>query len=915
MASRAYALRLTGTTRPTGTTGRSYCHCILTADAINILPTGAAGTPLRRRVYTSRLYTSSSSASSSAQRYPCTPLLSSPPSAATRHYQHQQRLHGTFLARIQPSAYFNTHSIIRQLTTSTPSVDQAATTDDSTAQAAAALNALVGLPCPGCGSTFQTTSPQEPGYLTTPTTRSFEDKATDAVGGKKEKQQGKNGKGPKAPAVAANATTMSHAQYENYLEMLDPKLLKEIMSGGEVAPEDASGVTAGQESGSELESGAGAGAGSMEAGTPGSTEEVTESFILDKKPTLTPKPTSTTTTPSRLVCHRCHSLSHHASPLSNTSSSSGMFPSPPAPIPKHLETLAQSKTSTVVLVVDLIDFPLSLPQPVIQELLKVKKAKKANTGTGFSKEGDKKEYPTTPIILVGNKFDVMPKGTSKHTILHNLQKYLTAQGLDSNIRAIHCVSAKNPEGDEIRMLLKSIGTAWSKSGKGNVVMVGGENVGKSQLLNAFLKEGARWRPNEEEKERKKGEAGRIERQKKLGRLLGGSATTTSLDDDSTKDNGGDEEEEDKEWAAMTGKSTLGSDMDQYSNLYKSRGQEKLEKYQTTVSNVPGTTLERIKVPLSVLSRFMGATYKEVQTKWLMDTPGIRPEKGQVTSWLTLEELKVTVPKKVLKPVSFTLEEGKSFFLGGLVRIDCLSIGKSPSLSSIQDPTAEDNQPVRRSRGSNPVPKLTIFSTLPLHKTSTTQADKFLDRAALGDLTILQPPFGSPERLAAFPGLKPVSEKDVVIVNRAPAPSSFAPYASSSSSSSSNGERSYEESSDPFARLGSTSSCSSSSFSTTTQLSPYDTLTRRERETSLLQYNGQYGICDLVFSGIGWIMISGKFHGDDQAVRLRLWTPQGQGAMVREPALLPELAGEGVEKTSGGIRRGKGKKSFQTSRQK
>ncbi|KAG0371932.1 hypothetical protein BGX24_000969 [Mortierella sp. AD032] len=709
---------------------------------------------------------------------------------------------------------------------------------------------------------------------------------------------------------------MSHAQYEDYLEMLDPKLLKEIMSGGEAPAEgveEAGGggvaVVERQESGSELESGTGAGAGSTEAGTPGSTEEVTKPFILDKKPTFTPKPTSTST-PSRLVCHRCHSLSHHASPISNSSSSSFMFPSPPAPIPKHLETLAQSKTSTVVLVVDLIDFPLSLPQPVIQELLKVKKAKRVITSTGFSKEGDRKEYPTTPIILVGNKFDVMPKGTSKHTVLHNLQNYLTAQGLDSNIRSIHCVSAKNPEGDEIRMLLKSIGTAWSKSGKGNVVMVGGENVGKSQLLNAFLKEGARWRPNAEEMERKKGEVGRMERQKKLGQLLGGSATTTSLDDDSAKDSEHDEED-DKEWAAMTGKSTLGSDMDQYSNLYKSRGQEKLEKYQTTVSNVPGTTLERIKVPLSVLSRFMGTTYKEVQTKWLMDTPGIRPEKGQVTSWLTLEELKVTVPKKVLKPVSFTLEEGKSFFLGGLVRIDCLSIGKSPSLTQ-EDPSADDTQtPIRRSRGSNPVPKLTIFSTLPLHKTSTMQADKFLDRTTLGDLTILQPPFGSPERLAAFPGLSPVSEKDIVIVNRAPAPSSFAPYDSSSPSRSSSAyeERSYE-SSDPFARLDPSSPSSSS---TTTQPSIYDTLTRRERETSLLQYNGQYGICDLVFSGIGWIMISGKFHGEDQAVRLKVWTPHGQGAMVREPALLPELAAEGVEKTSGGIRRGKGKKSFQTAR--
>ncbi|KAK3827133.1 MAG: hypothetical protein JOS17DRAFT_776007 [Linnemannia elongata] len=668
---------------------------------------------------------------------------------------------------------------------------------------------------------------------------------------------------------------MSHDQYEAYLERLDPKLLQEMGILPPPSPSDPVAEGLEEKTGSAVDTGEGSGSGSPKATTAasaGETEQAVE--VLDRKPSRT-----SSTHPARIVCHRCHSLSHHASPLANSSIlPSSMFPSPPAPVPKHLETLAQSKTSTVVLVVDLIDFPLSLPQPIIQELLKSKKHKKsAITGTGAGAGGIvKKEYPTTPIILVGNKFDVMPSGTRKQTIIQNIQTYLTSHGLDDNVRAIHLVSAKNPEGDEIRMLLKSIGTAWTKSGKGNVVMVGGENVGKSQLLNAFLKEGGRWRMSGVQVEREKFGAEKAERQKKLSLLLGTSSATSAPEEDIDK-------EEDKEWAAMTGKDSVGADMDKYEALYKDRGQEKLAKYQTTVSNVPGTTLERIKVPLSVLSRFMGATYKEVQTKWLMDTPGIRPAAGQLTSWLTLEELKVALPKKVLKPVSFTLEEGKSFFLGGLVRIDCLSIGKptlSPSTTS-QDPTTP---PARRPRGSNPAPKLTIFTTLPLHKTSTLGADKFLEKINSGQLTILQPPFGTPERLAAFPGLKPVSSKDIVIVNRAPSPSSFSPTS---------------DSSDPFARLD---GGSSSSFSRTDQES--SPLTRRERETAILQYTGQYGISDLVFSGIGWVMISGKFHGEDQAVRLKVWTPQGQGAMVREPALLPDLAGQQIEKTSGGVR-GKG----------
>ncbi|KAK5797270.1 hypothetical protein F5H01DRAFT_385220 [Linnemannia elongata] len=871
MTSRAYALRLTRTSssRTLGTTTRTgNCSAYILADK------SCSTIPTRRVLSTYRHYTSSS------QRYPATPLLTSTSASSTARHQQHQLLTRT---RIQPSAYFCTHPAFRQLqsASSTSANQQQQNTEEHSKE----LKALVGLPCPGCGSAFQISHPQEPGYLTR-----LLDGPHASSSATLEKGKGKGKKGKKtAPVVAEGATTMSHDQYEAYLERLDPKLLQEMGILPPPPPSDPVAEGGEEGTGSAMDAGAGSESGSSErpSAAAGEAEQVVE--VLDRKPSRT-----SSTQPARIVCHRCHSLSHHASPLANSSIlPSSMFPSPPAPVPKHLETLAQSKTSTVVLVVDLIDFPLSLPQPIIQELLKSKKQKKsATTGAGATEAG-KKDYPTTPIILVGNKFDVMPSSTRKQTIIQNIQSYLTSHGLDDNVRAIHLVSAKNPEGDEIRMLLKSIGTAWTKSGKGNVVMVGGENVGKSQLVNAFLKEGGRWRVSGVQVEREKFGAEKAERQKKLSLLLGTSSTASDPEEDTDRDN-----EEDKEWAAMTGKDSVGADMDKYEALYKDRGQEKLAKYQTTVSNVPGTTLERIKVPLSVLSRFMGATYKEVQTKWLMDTPGIRPAAGQLTSWLTLEELKVALPKKVLKPVSFTLEEGKSFFLGGLVRIDCLSIGKPTLLpfTTSEDPTTPP-PPLRRPRGSNPAPKLTIFTTLPLHKTSTPGADKFLEKINSGQLTILQPPFGTPERLAAFPGLKPVSSKDIVIVNRAPSPSSF----SSSSSSSS-------DSLDPFARL----SGDSSPFARFDQES--SPLTRRERETAALQYAGQYGICDLVFSGIGWVMISGKFHGDDQAVRLKVWTPQGQGAMVREPALLPDLAGQQIEKTSGGVRgkgrQGQGRKVFQ-----
>jgi len=172
-----------------------------------------------------------------------------------------------------------------------------------------------------------------------------------------------------------------------------------------------------------------------------------------------------------------------------------------------------------------------------------------------------------------------------------------------------------------------------------------------------------------------------------------------------------------------------------------------------------------------------------------------------------------------------------------------------------------------------VPKITCFTTLPLHKTSTAAADKFLEKSQQGQLTVLQPPFGSTERLAAFPGLAPISDKDLVIINDPhPQPvdiSSFAKFDRF-------GNR--EEDEDPLAHL-----------------------TRQQRENITMQLAGHYGICDLVFAGIGWIMVSGKFHGPQQPVQLRVWTPQGQGAAVRDVCLLPELAANLVDKTAGGIR--------------
>jgi ribosome biogenesis GTPase A len=79
----------------------------------------------------------------------------------------------------------------------------------------------------------------------------------------------------------------------------------------------------------------------------------------------------------------------------------------------------------------------------------------------------------------------------------------------------------------------------------------------------------------------------------------------------------------------------------------------------TVSNLPGTTLNFLKIKLS-------------NNNYLIDTPGLI-NRGHLTSKLTTEELKDVIPSKPIKPVTFRLEENKSVLMGGMARMDVVQV--------------------------------------------------------------------------------------------------------------------------------------------------------------------------------------------------------------------------------------------------
>lgn len=122
-----------------------------------------------------------------------------------------------------------------------------------------------------------------------------------------------------------------------------------------------------------------------------------------------------------------------------------------------------------------------------------------------------------------------------------------------------------------------------------------------------------------------------------------------------------------------------------------------EQNVITTSRFPGTTLDRIEIPLD-------------DGHSLVDTPGIIHE-SQMAHFLTGKDLKIAAPQKQIKPKVFQLNDQQTIFLAGLARFDYV-------------------------RGPRTGFTVYVENTLPLHRTKLENADNFYDKH-VGDL--LTPP--------------------------------------------------------------------------------------------------------------------------------------------------------------------------------
>ncbi|KAN0009447.1 hypothetical protein ACTFIU_006742 [Dictyostelium citrinum] len=338
--------------------------------------------------------------------------------------------------------------------------------------------------CTGCGSTLQTTSSKEPGYL------------------------------PESIAI-------------KHIEQLNDEKNEEIENKKPIEEQDKSG------------------------------EEYFNSFYLNKKKINDQKK----------VCQRCHILKNYGRVAPIT-----------IPIEKFKHNLSQLRdlNCLVVKVVDLMDF------------------------NGTFIEDFREVIGTNPVIVVGNKMDLLPDDIHKDRI----EQWIRAEAKKRGLNHIsHVKLLSSTSGDGMKQFIIELEKLRKSR---DVFIVGCSNVGKSTFVNTLIKEynnRVEFTTNEKLEAKKSSEPLTIQEQKDLDR----------------------------------------------EKLLKSL-QSKI-----TTSVLPGTTLNLLSLPLW-------------DNSTLFDTPGIDNPR-QMIKILSIDELKQVIPSKRIKPCLAHMIQGKTLFIGGLVRID------------------------------------------------------------------------------------------------------------------------------------------------------------------------------------------------------------------------------------------------------
>ncbi|CAD1480270.1 unnamed protein product [Heterotrigona itama] len=401
------------------------------------------------------------------------------------------------------------------------------------------------------------------------------------------------------------------------------------------------------------------------------------------------------------ICQRCHFLKFYNAALEVKVSIEDY--------PRLLKVI-KSRKCAIVLIIDVTDFPCCI-WPDLKTIL----------------------HPFTPIFLVGNKVDLLPKDCP--SFLENVKRRLIDAVIDitgvkrENITHVQLTSAKTGYG--IEQLINNLQNKWQY--KGDVYLVGCTNVGKSSLFNTLINS-----------DYCKVQAIDLVQRATVSAWPG---TTLNLLKFPILNPTGK-----KRWLRtmrLVEETSYKMSELEYNNL-KFKETRNI-KYATLKDHVGKTFITRsssnpMANPFSETShRSMCGNsvldesrpeYK--QTRWCYDTPGTI-QIDQILNLLTTDELLLTLPQEIISPRTFMFKPEQTVFVAGMGRLDYL----------------EGEHFIR----------CTLFASkhLPITMCRTTDADEVYDRLLTTKAFVV--PVNDPERLKSWPKLLKSKEMNVVGVDR------------------------------------------------------------------------------------------------------------------------------------------------------
>ncbi|XP_076640449.1 nitric oxide-associated protein 1 [Colletes latitarsis] len=330
------------------------------------------------------------------------------------------------------------------------------------------------------------------------------------------------------------------------------------------------------------------------------------------------------------ICQRCHFLKFYNAALEVKVSIEDY--------PKLLSIIKRKKCA-ILLIVDLTDFPCSI-WPNLKSIL----------------------HPFTPIFLVGNKVDLLPRDSLQ--FFDNVKNQLLNSVIDitgvnrANITHVELTSAKTGFG--IEELISKLQSKWRH--KGDVYMVGCTNVGKSSMFNTLLNsdyckvqaidliQRATISPwpgttlnllkfpilNPTNKKR-------VARTLRLEKEQIYKQIESSYKNDQFKDT--------KKMNYATLEGYIGRTFSGRSNV------EKADSF----SEVSHKFMERKLCLDESLPEYS-------QSRWCYDTPGTI-QQDQILDLLTTDELLATLPETIITPRTFIFRPKETVFVAGMGRLD------------------------------------------------------------------------------------------------------------------------------------------------------------------------------------------------------------------------------------------------------